>query len=231
MVVDVGAGTTDFTMFEIFADAKKDHTIATQVKGSEYGVAAAGDKLDKILLAYILKDAGISRSSENYKEVLVSLRLDIRDYKERLFLVNLLTYSLPSGITGQVKLSDFMQEKTVKDFSQELRKAFVHVLSSIHPSWIKTKIRQKNTLSKLPVILTGGGANLPMVRNLAKGTVDINGYPVQLFLSPAVPKWIEEEYEGEIINLYPQMAVALGSAKKYVIEKTGVQEEYVQTLF
>jgi hypothetical protein len=230
MIVDVGAGTTDFTMFEIYADAKKDHSIAKEVKGSEYGVAVAGDKLDKILLAYILKDAGISRSNENYKEVLLSLRLDIRDYKEKLFRFNILTYALSGAITGQIKLSDFMQEKTVKDFSQELRNAFVHVLSTIHPSWIKTKIRQKNTQSKLPIILTGGGANLPMVRNLAKGTIEVHGYPVQLFLSPAVPKWIEDEYEGEIIELYPQMAVALGSAKDYVIEKTGVQEEYVQTL-
>ncbi len=120
-----------------------------------------------------------------------------------------------------------MQGRLVKDYSQELRKAFVHVLSSIHPSWIKTKIQQKNTHSKLPVILTGGGANLPMVRNLAKGTIDVKGYPVQLFLSPSVPKWIDDEYEGEIIDLYPQMAVALGSAKRFVIEKSGVQEKYV----
>ncbi|ABG42596.1 hypothetical protein Patl_4097 [Paraglaciecola sp. T6c] len=230
MIVDVGAGTTDFTMFEIFAEAKKDHTIATEVKGSEYGVPVAGDKLDKTLLAYIMKDAGISRTSEKYKEVLVSLRLDIRDYKERLFRDNILTYSILGGLTGQVKLSDFMQEKSIKNFSQELRKAFVHVLSSIHPSWIKTKIRQKNTHSKLPVILTGGGANLPMVRKLAKGTIDVDGYPIQLFLSPAVPKWIVDAYKGEIIELYPQMAVSIGSAKEYVIEKTGVQEEYVNSL-
>jgi hypothetical protein len=227
MVVDVGAGTTDFTMFEIFADAKKDTAVATAVKDSEYGVAVAGDKLDTILLAYILRDAGILRSSENYKEVLVSLRLDIRDYKERLFGVNLVTYSLPGGIAGQIKLSDFMQDIAVKNYSQELHDAFVHVLSSIHPSWIKTKIRKKNIEPKLPVILTGGGASLPMVRSLAKGTIDVHGYPIQLFLSPAVPKWLEEEYEGEIIDLYPQMAVALGSAKRFVIEKTGVKEVYM----
>ena len=226
MVVDVGAGTTDFTMFEIFANAKKDNNIATEVKGSEYGVAVAGDKLDTILLAYILREAEISRSSEKFKEILVSLRLDIRDYKERLFGANHVTYSLPGGITGQVHLSDFLREKSVKSYSQELRKAFVHVLSSIHQSWIKKKIQQKNTQSKLPVILTGGGAGLPMVRNLAKGTIDVHGHQIQLFLSPAVPKWIESGYQGEIIDLYPQMAVAIGGAKKFVIEKTGVLEKY-----
>jgi molecular chaperone HscA len=227
MVVDVGAGTTDFTMFEIFADAKKDSAVATQVKGSEYGVPVAGDRLDTILLAYILKDAGVSRSDENYKELLVSLRLDIRDYKERLFSVNLLTYSLPSGITGQVKLNEFLQDNSVKSFSQDLHNAFVHVLSSIHPSWIKTKIRKKNMHSKLPIILTGGGAGLPMVRNLAKGVIDVHNYSIQLFLSPAVPAWLEDEYEGEIVDLYPQMAVSLGSAKQFVIQKTGIKEEYV----
>jgi hypothetical protein len=65
------------------------------------------------------------------------------------------------------------------------------------------------------------------VKGLAKGSVDVNGYTVDLFLSPTVPKWIEEEYEGEIIDLYPQMAVSLGSAKSFVIEKTGVQDEFL----
>jgi hypothetical protein len=226
MVVDVGAGTTDFTMFEIFADAKRDNTIATEVKNSEYGVPIAGDKLDTILLAYILTVAGVSRSNENYKEVLVSLRLDIRDYKERLFSANNLTYVLAGGVTGQIKLSDFLQDKAVKVFSQDLHNAFVHVLSSIHQSWIKTKIQQKNMKSKLPVILTGGGADLPMVKKLAKGVIDVRGYQVQLHLSPSVPKWLSDNYEGEIIDLYPQMSVSLGSAKQFVIEKTGVKEEY-----
>ena len=227
MVVDVGAGTTDFTMFEIYADAKSGHTSAKEVKGSEYGVPIAGDRLDKILLAFILRDAGIARGSENYPEVLVSLRLDIRDYKERLFLENQLTYSLPGGATGSVVLSDFLADNGVREFTKELREAFIKVLSSIHQSWVKTKIRQKNAQSKLAVILSGGGADLPMVKGLAKGSVDVNGYTVDLFLSPTVPNWIEDEYKGEIIDLYPQMAVSLGSAKSFVIEKTGVQDEFL----
>lgn len=227
MVVDIGAGTTDFTMFEIFADAKKGDVAATEVKNSGYGVPVAGDKLDTILLAYILADAGISRSDEDYKASLLSLRLDIRDYKERLFKENLLTYSLVTGATGQIKLSDFLQDKAVKGFSQDLQNAFVHVLSSIHHSWIKTKIQQKNMRSKLPVILTGGGADLPMIKKLAKGVVDVKGYQVQLHLSASVPKWLSDSYEGEIIDLYPQMSVSLGSAKKFVIEKTGVKERFI----
>ena len=136
MVVDVGAGTTDFTMFEIFANSKKYNIVATEVKGSEYGVPVAGDKLDKILLAYILTEAGIGRDNEHYKEVVLSLRLDIRNYKERLFKHNSLSYSLPNGITGQVKLGDFMQEKSVRDYTRELKQAFIHVLESIHPLFL-----------------------------------------------------------------------------------------------
>jgi molecular chaperone HscA len=226
IIVDVGAGTTDFTMFEIFANAKTKLTNAKQIKGSEYGIPVAGDKLDSLLLAHILEDANITRSNENYRETLVSLRLDIRDYKERLFRTNKLTYSLPNSVTGQISLSNFMQDQSIRDFTKELQNAFIHVLSSIHKSWIKTKIKQKNMNGKLPVILTGGGANLPMIRNLAKGIINIDGYPVDLFLSPSIPSWIEDEYEGEIIDLYPQLAVSLGSAMDYVIQKTGVVEEY-----
>ena len=226
MVVDVGAGTTDFTMFEIFANSKKYNIVATEVKGSEYGVPVAGDKLDRILLAYILTEAGIGRDNEHYKEVVLSLRLDIRNYKERLFKHNSLSYSLPNGITGQVKLGDFMQEKSVRDYTQELKQAFIHVLESIHPSWIKTKIRTKNTQSKLPVILTGGGADLPMVKNLSKGAIEVAGYSIELFPSPIVPKWIDDNYDGEIIVRYPQLAVAIGGAKQFVIEKTGIQKVF-----
>ena len=226
MVVDVGAGTTDFAMFEIFSDNKKDNIIATEIKGSEYGIPVAGDKLDKILLSFILREAGIRRDNEDYQEVVLSLRLDIRNYKEQLFKKNELTYSLPNGIHGQVKLSDFMQDKSVRDYTLELKDAFIHVLESIHPSWVKTKIRQKNAQSKLPVILTGGGAHLPMIKNLSKGTVDVAGYAIELFPSPIVPKWIDDEYDGEIINLYPQLAVAIGGAKQFVIQKTGVQKVF-----
>ncbi len=79
----------------------------------------------------------------------------------------------------------------------------------------------------MPVILTGGGAGLPMVKALAKGTIEIKNYPIKLFLSPAIPEWMEAEYEGEIIDLYPQLAVSIGSSKKFVIDKSLVQEEYV----
>ena len=180
MIVDVGAGTTDFAMFEIFADATKTSAIATEVKGSEYGVPVAGDRLDTILLAYILKQAGVTRANDSYTDILTSLRLDIRGYKERLFTDNAVSFALLNGFAGEVVLSDFLQSEPVKGYSKSLYEAFVHVLSSIHPSWIKNKIIQKNMSSKLPVILTGGGAGLPMVRNLAKGVVNVKGYSVQL---------------------------------------------------
>ena len=101
------------------------------------------------------------------------------------------------------------------------------VLSNIHTSWLRTKIPQKNDNSALPVVLTGGGANLPMIRNLAKGVVKVNGFSIRLFPAPLVPKWILDEHDGEIIDLYPQMSVSIGSSKQFVIEKSGIVEEYI----
>lgn len=227
MVVDIGAGTTDFTMFEIMANAKTGYVDAREIKGSAYGVAIAGDKLDTILLAYILNDSGISRASPEYKEALTSLRLDIRDYKERLFKQKKLTYSLPSGLTGQLTLNQFLDEDSVKDFTSELRNAIGHVLSSIHPSWIKTKIERKNMGGKLPIILTGGGSSLPMVKSLLKAGIDVAGHHVHTHLAPAVPEWIKNEYEGEIIDLYPQMAVCIGGGKQFIINNSEIKDEYV----
>lgn len=226
MVVDVGAGTTDFGMFEIMANAQTGYVDAREIKGSGYGVPVAGDKLDTILLAYILDDSSISRTSPAYKEALISLRLDIRNYKERLFKHKKLTYSLPGGITGQLTLGTFLEDKSVKEFSTELRNALVHVLSSIHPSWINTKIELKNKSGKLPIILTGGGASLPMLKALLKGSIDVGGHHVLLHLSPTVPKWISDEYEGEIIDLYSQMAVSIGGGKRFVMNGSVIKDEY-----
>ena len=39
-------------------------------------------------------------------------------------------------------------------------------------------------------------------------------------------KWIEDNYDGEIIVRYPQLAVAIGGAKQFVIEKTGIQKVF-----
>lgn len=226
MVMDIGAGTTDFTMFEIFANAASGYSDVREITGSSYGVPVAGDTLDTILLAYILRESGISRTAENYREVVTSLRLDIRDYKERLMKESELTYSMPGGATGRIVLSEFLQHPSVRNFTADLRKAMVHVLEAIHPSWMRSKIARRNLQPTLPVIVTGGGANLPMIKSLIKGSVSANGGTVDLFLSPRVPAWLENEYEGEIISLYPQMAVAIGGSKKFVIDKAVAEEDF-----
>ncbi len=218
MVVDVGAGTTDFSMFEIFADAGSGYFTARSIKDSEYGIPLAGDKLDAILLSFILGDASIDRSHERYREILSSLRLDIREYKERLFRSHRLIYNLPHGTSGEVKLDQFLETAQVRKFSSDLKKAFVQVLENIHASWLNKKILKANTAMKLPVILTGGGASLPMVKSLAKGAVEVKGQAIPLHLSPTVPEWIEASYEGEIIDLYPQMSASIGASKQFVID-------------
>ena len=226
MVVDVGAGTTDFNMFEILANAKTGLNDAREVGGSGYGLPYAGDYLDKVLLAFILRKAKNNRSSEDYQQAVISLRLDIRDYKERLFKENKLFYSLPGGRSGEVLLHEFMLDEKVKDFSQKLKDAFKHVLETIHPSWIKTKIRTKNLGQKLPVILTGGGADLPMVKTLVKGSIDVQNTIIELHLCDPAPAWLTDSYEGEIISMYPQLSVSIGGAKRFLISKSSVLNAY-----
>lgn len=227
MVVDVGAGTTDFSMFEIFADAGSGYFSARSIKGSEHGIPIAGDKLDSILLSFILDQAAIDRSHDAYREILSSLRLDIREYKERLFHSHNLIYTLYNGTSGEVKLDQFLQTAQVKKFTSDLKGAFVQVLENIHASWLNKKILKANTALKLPVILTGGGASLPMVRSLAKGVVEVKGQVIPLHLSPTVPAWIEASYEGEIIELYPQMSASIGASKQFVIDSQQQITNYV----
>ncbi len=180
LVIDIGAGTTDFTMYEVFSNAESDSNRAREIKGAEYGVPIAGNKLDTALVKLVLYKSGITRGIKDYQLILTSLRMDVRSYKEALFKNRKLTYKLLNGVSGEILLSDFLKTDDVKKFTSGLKGAIRHVLESIHPSWIKTKIRSKNMNGMLPVILAGGGASLPMLKSLVNGVVNIGGYDVNL---------------------------------------------------
>ena len=63
----------------------------------------------------------------------------------------------------------------------------------------------------LRFVLTGGGARLPMIQQLANGTMTSHGFGFERRSTQTVPDWITTQYP-EFESEYPQLAVAMGGA-------------------
>ena len=206
LVIDVGAGTTDFGVFVIREQSEAQRPRVFPVPGSVRGFRQAGDTIDKFLRAAILKKHGVDRQDSYGQRIGAELDLRIRQFKETLFRDLNLRYNLADDTSGEIKLGDFMKEAEVIRFSAYLKQELQKTLGSIDVSWIKEMAKQG-----LTVVLTGGGARLQMVTDLAKGVSESRGFSIQRRAAQHAPVWIMDAYQ-EFRSEYLQLAVAMGGA-------------------
>ena len=211
MVVDVGAGTTDFALFVVAQQGDaifKVFFIPNTIKG----IRQAGDAIDNALRVHILEDAQIDRNSPQRPLIDSNLKLRIRQYKEDLFKNEELSYVLSNNAEGTIRLTDFLESHQIKRFEDLLHKGFVESLKSADESYLKAF---ENV--PLKVVLTGGGASLPMIQDMGSNTVTINSMIIERVLAPSVPDWVNDYLS--IREEYPQLAVALGGASSDLPEQ------------
>ena len=215
MVIDVGAGTSDFSMFITGVHPKTGERAAFGVKGAAEGITEAGNHLDKLLQEYILNRAGIDSSHENWGNIRGNLALDLRDYKETLFREGEVMVALLTGDSVEIELDDFLGLDQVRKFGDSLRECRDMILERVEAAFI-----ERVWENSLAVALTGGGAELPMVKALAKGKVTAQGKELRVAQTHSFPHWLQEEYD-ELESDYPRIAVSLGGARKKLIELEG----------
>ena len=152
-----------------------------------------------------MDQAGVASHHTRYGAITAELKREIRLIKEELFTQGSVTRK-PADLTASAQLDDFNEYDRMKRLSEEIRRKFEDVLGRIDESWLKLGA------GKLEVYFTGGGAELPMVSDLA------NNQPLQIGKSTITPTpvrrppdWLAEECE-DIVEFYPQLAVALGGA-------------------
>ena len=221
MVVDVGAGTSDFGLYRIIVDPEEGKNASLEIEGSSRGITEAGNHLDRILIELILTKAGVTSEDTDWISVRGALELNIRDYKETLFDEEFVFVPLKrNGETIEVELdlNEFLAHEAVQAFGKSLRDEMHNILESVDSSVIKWVAA--NPIRHLTVALTGGGAKLPMVEDLAKGSMVINGTTIQLARALHFPVWLKDEYE-ELEPDYPRIAVSLGGARKRLIKSKG----------
>ena len=226
MVVDIGAGTTDFTLYQMNVNSSDNRYLAIEVEDSNWGINLAGDHIDRILIRCILKKAEISSNSPNYKAIVHDLKLKARACKEELFKekeVTVYLFSMDLGVN--LTLDEFLAHQDIQHFENELEKNFRIVLENIHPSWLVDCPNRS-----IGVAITGGGASMPMVKRLTQGQVEAHGVSVARTSPKAIPAWLEDEYDEDIINEYHQLAVSIGGSRKSVIEQMSSRQEYAGSM-
>ena len=208
IVVDAGAGTTDFGLFVSTrrADGEDDCVRVFQVPATIQGLMQAGDKVDGMLRAFIARKEGVDPTDTPGQAVLAELNRRIRSLKEVLFKTGKLEYVLNDGTLGTITLGDFLDDITVKRFGAAIEAGFISALEAADASWLRWLAMEP---VRLHVVLTGGSSPLPMIQALGTGTITIKGHHIRRERINPNPDWMES-MPDELIAVYPQLAVAIG---------------------
>lgn len=216
MVIDVGAGTSDLSLYRLLVDPERKQNAAQEVAASARGITEAGNYLDRVLVEFILRKAGITSGDSDAVVARSKLELNIRDYKETLFNEEFVFVALTNNRDVEVELAEFLELEAVKGFGKSLRDAMRDILESVDQSvvdWILA-----NPSRYLTVALTGGGATLPMVRELAQIPVTIRGRNVPVQAALPFPTWLQSEY-AELEDDFARIAVSLGGARQRLVQR------------
>jgi hypothetical protein len=215
MVIDVGAGTTDFALFLTQEEDAHERVRAWQIGGSVRTMKLAGDSLDAALRNLMLEKLGVRNGDPEFRRVNAELQRRIRSNKETLFKKG--TVAFYEGL-HTISMDEFLLTDGVKTYTQGLQETFAQVLTGIHPSFLEA-------LSEggLRVVLTGGGATLPMVKNLATGSTLAQGRTLIRSGAPLTP---EKFKQHPLKDEYPQLAVAVGGASSDLPELKKPLQEY-----
>lgn len=214
MVVDVGAGTTDFGLFVSTRRPGEEKVRVFQVPASIQGLMQAGDKVDGMLRVYIAQKESIDMADNAGRMNMAALGLQIRSLKEALFKAGKLEYVLADGTVGQVSREDFLADERVRRFGALVEKGFVESLQAVDASWLRWLAAPGVSLQ---VVLTGGSSQLPMMKALAKGPIQVGDFEIRRQEVSPRPHWMGEASE-ELQAMYPQLAVAIGGSAEHMPE-------------
>ena len=201
MVIDAGAGTTDFAMFARVES--EDGMRLFRIKNSVTTIRVAGDSVDNALMDYLLQQANVGEGHSRRGAVIADLRRDIRLIKEELFGNGSVTRQLVNDMKTEAQLDEFEECPAMVQLRKAMKAKFDEVLSGIDRSWL--------SFSELEVFFTGGGASLGMVTGLADQSVEIGESAITPIRARKTPPWLEKECE-DIVDSYAQLAVCIGGA-------------------
>ena len=216
MVVDVGAGTTDFGLFvSTRVPGDQDDLLRVfQVPASIQGLMQAGDKVDTLLRLFIARKESVDTADNSGRMIQSDLGRRIRGLKETLFKTGKLEYALADGTVGSVTLEEFMEDEAVKRFSAAVDSGFKKALCALDDTWLRWLSLEG---MRLKVVLTGGSSAMPMMKALGQGLIEVNGFRILRQPIDPKPDWMDG-VSDELLAVYGQLAVAIGGAAESMPE-------------
>lgn len=225
VVVDVGAGTTDISLFlvaqgmpparqQVQSGERLHSRQAWPIEPCGTAIRQAGDTLDSLLVAELIRKANLGADMALRRRVSQSLyRKSVRKLKETLFKTGEITEELVSDHIVNLTKEEFIALEGVIVFEQLIRDKIEELLIRVHESWGKA------AKHGITFVLTGGGSSLPMIRSLADNQWRIGKQEIECRLADTVPAAVEDRFESEVIQEYPRLAVAMGGALKMLLDE------------
>jgi len=200
VILDIGAGTTDVAGCICVNNPSRDRVTVAEVRPAARAINQAGNMIDNALLKKIMDKSGLADGTAEYRRVYAALKRTIRGDKEVLFTDGTLSVGLVTGDVVDIELDDFLEHPVVKALFKRITDLVVDAAFCVAGN--------ERTVN---VTATGGGAGLPVVKALDGIWIERDGRRVQLSLAEPMPSELRESYP-QLINAYPQVAVAVGGA-------------------
>ncbi len=224
LVVDVGAGTTDLSLFWVVQKEQEEAGFhrAWPVEGAvAAGIRQAGDTLDELLVEVLVEKAGLAKHQAGDRARRF-LRRRVRLLKETLFKEGGVTEDLPNDEAVTLSREEFVGSAGVQRFSEFIADRIQQLLDGVRASWATAA-----ELHGVTMVLTGGGCDLPMITDLANREWRLGESPVRVRLAPRVPDDVANRFQREFAQEYPRLAVAMGGALNMRLDEKNPLPEWM----
>ena len=221
MVVDAGAGTTDFAVFQVFSAADREKNRYALLSGSVRMSGVAGNAVDGVLWPLVLRRCGIDpatgapRSDDDFLLIKTDLAARIRAIKEALFNDEDYDVQLQPNTRGKITLVDLLEDTEYIKLAGELRSQCEMILKDLLPEAYARTVRTKGLRVPVYVLLTGGSSKLPMVEAIGEETMNVDGVMFDMKRVRSLPDWINSlsrELSDLVGGKFAQSAVSIGGA-------------------
>ncbi len=225
LVIDAGAGTTDFAIFQVFSDQETRYALISS------GVSMcliAGNRVDQVLMEVILDECGVDLAQNNKEDresFKWELESNLRNIKQILFQEKRARIDFLSDVTGELHIDTLLEDHRYMKLGEELctiRDRLIDDLFRKNPKELDDLKKHMQMLSKpfpIHVLLTGGSGEQPIIKDLAKGHIVVDGLNIEFKEVRALPNWINDLQRDQaelVARAYPQCAVSIGGSAREV---------------
>jgi molecular chaperone HscA len=223
LVIDAGAGTTDFALFQSFYDRKTETSSFALISSAVRMSRIAGNRFDHVLRPLMLRackvqpENGSPWNAEDFAIIKADLDSQIRALKRRLFTESIVSLSFRPGASGLLTLDDVVAEPSYQELGRQLLAQRDDLIAGILTEESIERYRKlTRELGKpvpIHVLLTGGSSKLPIFANLAEGEATIREVLFKFEPIQDLPQWIDglpREQAELVATEFSQCAVAIG---------------------